>query len=959
VVPFGGDLTLGIEQQSGCNGCALDFRVVYADTQEELFSITNDPVNSTVNATIQNVAGRTLAWSASTGALAVCFGFPCSQTQGGRWTIVMSVQASGPGGAQARIEFDGPSSFVDEPSTPLPLSVSLVMAAGDTLATSVTVDVVDATTSTATAGSDYLFVNRTLTFPAGSSHGDFIALEVGILDDLLVEGDETVQLELTNVTGPGEIGDPSHTVTIVDDELAVVSFTSAETATSEEAGLFPVVVRLTVLPPSAVLASAVDVDIADAGVGTATSGVDYGTFGTQTALFGIGSSDGDTRSVNIDVRDDSIIEGTETVVLEISAVTGPAAPTWPAQHEVTIGENEKATVAFTQPSSSVSEVVGLHAVEVVLRTVPDTATLGVLITADVFDVGGGTASSGTDYNFSTTTVSFFAGASSGAHELVLLQVLDDQVIEGDETVQLGLTDIVGPATIGAPAGHTVAIKDSENRRPVASDDNYTTTEDTTLTVPAVGGVLVNDSDVDGDPLTATLGSGPSNGTLALDSTGAFEYTPKPDFTGVDTFTYVASDGKGGSDMATVSIEIDPVNDAPVAQNGAFSTTEDVGLVGQLSASDVDGDTLTFSLVLAMPASRGTVTVQANGSFSYTPAANFFGQAVFTFKVNDGTVDSNVGSVVITVTEVNDVPTAGDDSYSATEDNALNVAAPGVLANDVDGDGEVMTATVAVGPSNGMVSLLSDGSFEYAPRADFNGSDSFTYTASDGRGGADTATVTITVAPVNDAPAAQDGVFSTAEDVGLAGALSATDVDGDTLEFRVITAMPPSQGTVTVQANGSFVFTPAANFNGQASFTFKANDGNLDSNVATAVITVTPVNDAPVAQAGSATSPEDVLLSGALSATDVDGDSLTFSLVAPMVPVSRRCRRKPERGLRLYPGGELQRADIVYVQGQRREPRLEHGDFRHQHQSSQRRTGGAGRHGLHKRGRLGVGSAAGY
>jgi VCBS repeat-containing protein len=165
-----------------------------------------------------------------------------------------------------------------------------------------------------------------------------------------------------------------------------------------------------------------------------------------------------------------------------------------------------------------------------------------------------------------------------------------------------------------------------NDAPVAEDDSYTTDEDTPLVVPAPG-VLGNDSDVDGDTLTAVLVSGPSHGTLTLNPNGSFTYTPEENFVGEDSFTYQAYDGVAYSNVATVTITVTPVNDAPVAQNDSYTANEDTPLVvpapGVLgNDSDVDGDTLTA--VLVSGPSHGTLTLNPNGSFTYTPAENFFG-----------------------------------------------------------------------------------------------------------------------------------------------------------------------------------------------------------------------------------------------------------------------------------------------------------------------------------------------
>jgi VCBS repeat-containing protein len=287
-----------------------------------------------------------------------------------------------------------------------------------------------------------------------------------------------------------------------------------------------------------------------------------------------------------------------------------------------------------------------------------------------------------------------------------------------------------------------------NNAPVAVDDAYTTAEDTPLTIAAPG-VLGNDTDLDGDPRTAGSGSTPANGTVTLNADGSFTYTPAASFNGGDSFTYKANDGTADSNVATVNITVTPVNDAPAAVDDTAITAEDTpvtvpapGVVG--NDSDAEGDALTAGS--ASTPANGTVTLNGDGSFTYTPAANFSGADSFTYKANDGTADSNVATVTITVSAVNDAPVAADDAYTTAARTPLTVNAPGVLGNDADIDGAVIAGS-ASDPANGSVTLNLDGSFAYTTDiAGFSGTDSFTYVASDGQGGADTATVSITITP---------------------------------------------------------------------------------------------------------------------------------------------------------------------------------------------------------------------
>jgi VCBS repeat-containing protein len=287
-----------------------------------------------------------------------------------------------------------------------------------------------------------------------------------------------------------------------------------------------------------------------------------------------------------------------------------------------------------------------------------------------------------------------------------------------------------------------------NQAPVANNDGYSTNEDTTLNVAAPG-VLGNDTDADSDPLTAHLSSGPSHASsFTLNLNGSFTYTPDTNWNGTDSFQYRAYDGSLYSNVATVQITVNAVNDAPVADNDAYTTDEDttlnVAAPGVLDGdTDADGDPLTAQLDTG-PAHAQSFMLNPDGSFLYDPDLNWFGTDTFTYHANDGTADSNVAIVTITVNPVNDPPVANDDDYETDEDVVLNVAAPGVLGNDTDVENDPLTAVLDDGVDHGTLVLNADGSFTYTPNADFAGIDTFTYHANDGDLDSNIATVTITV-----------------------------------------------------------------------------------------------------------------------------------------------------------------------------------------------------------------------
>jgi hypothetical protein len=414
-----------------------------------------------------------------------------------------------------QVVFDAASSSAAEAGGGHPVLLRLIAAAGVTLAVPVGADVIDVGSGAATSGSDYgVFGTQTVTFPAGSGNGATQPVTVDVLDDLLLEGDEDVDLQIDSVTGPGaSIGAPStHEVTITDDETVEVVFDAASSSAAEAGGGHPVPLRL-VAAAGVTLAVPVTADVIDAGSGAATSGSDYGVFGTQTVTFPAGSGDGATEPVSLTVLDDLLLEGDEDVDLSIDSVSGPGASIGlPSTHEVTIQDDETVEVVFDAASSSAAEAGGGHPVE--LRLVAASGvTLSVPVGADVIDVGSGAATSGSDYGvFGTQTVTFSAGSGNGDTAPVSLSILDDLLLEGDEDVDLSIDSVSGPgASIGLPSTHEVTITDDE--------PELTTTPANTGTLD-FGNVRIGTTSMESITLTNT-GFGPLSGTFSAASGSAF------------------------------------------------------------------------------------------------------------------------------------------------------------------------------------------------------------------------------------------------------------------------------------------------------------------------------------------------------------------------------------------------------------------------------------------------------
>ena len=459
----------------------------------------------------------------------------------------------------------------------------------------------------------------------------------------------------------------------------------------------------------------------------------------------------------------------------------------------------------------------------------------------------------------------------------------DEGYFGIDSFTYTVTDIDGDVSTGTVI---IDVVDTDGV-PTAVDDSFSTDQD----VAFDGDLAANDeASPDGGNVWSLI-SGPANGTVVINEDGSFTYTPDEGFSGTDSFFYRVADADGDDSTATATITVNSTNTDPEAvDDGPLSTDEDTPLTGidvLGNDTDADGDPLT---VTSATSPDGTVTINPDGSLDFTPNADFNGPTTIQYTIDDGNGGSDTATVTINVAPVNDAPVAEDDTGATQEDVPVTFTAAELLANDSDVDGDALTIT-AVGPStNGTAVLNADGSVTFTPTTDFNGTASFVYSVEDGQGGSDTATVTITIPPANDAPiAVDDGPLSTNEDTPLTGIDvlgNDTDADGDPL---TVTSATSPDGTVTINPDGSLDFTPNADFNGPTTIQYTIDDGNGGSDTATVTINVAPVNDAPVA-GGSVAGVEDVplVLSWAdFGVSDVDSPPGAMSIEIASLPADGR------------------------------------------------------------------------
>ncbi|EMJ3466124.1 tandem-95 repeat protein, partial [Vibrio harveyi] len=441
---------------------------------------------------------------------------------------------------------------------------------------------------------------------------------------------------------------------------------------------------------------------------------------------------------------------------------------------------------------------------------------------------------------------------------------------GDATISYTISD--GQLTDDATVAVTV---NPVNDAPVAVNDTVSTDEDTAVTID----VLANDSDPENDTLTITAASVPAEqGTVTIVD-GKLVFTPAENFNGDATISYTISDGQL-SDDATVAVTVNPVNDAPVAVNDTVSTDEDTAVTIDVLANDSDpeNDQLTITNA-SVPAEQGTVTI-VDGKLVFTPAENFNGDATISYTISDGQLTDDA-TVAVTVNPVNDAPVAVDDTVTTDEDTAVTID---VLANDSDPENDQLTITNASVPAEQGTVAIVDGKLVFTPAENFYGDATISYTISDGQL-TDDATVAVTVNPVNDAPVAVNDTVGTDEDTAVTIDVLANDSDPENDQLTITNAsVPAEQGTVAI-VDGKLVFTPAENFNGDATISYTISDGQLTDD-ATVAVTVNPVNDAPVAVNDAVSTDEDTAVTIDVLANDSDPENDTLTITAASVPAEQ-------------------------------------------------------------------------
>ncbi|MFH1716761.1 MAG: Ig-like domain-containing protein [Planctomycetota bacterium] len=383
-------------------------------------------------------------------------------------------------------------------------------------------------------------------------------------------------------------------------------------------------------------------------------------------------------------------------------------------------------------------------------------------------------------------------------------------------------------------------------------------------------IVLTGTDIDSQTLKFAISMQPENGTLNFGSDfeikGKLVYTPLPNFTGTDSFTFSLDDGSTISEPAIVSINVTP-NHTPVAELLSVTVTEDTSSEITLAGSDPDGDTLVYSVVKGP--SHGTLG-GTPPNLTYTPNGNFNGPDAFAFRVSDGTADSALGTVSVTVSPVNDPPIASNDNIAMLEDMPASV-----ILRGGDPDGNAITYAVLTTPEHGTLSG-TEPNLVYTPNENFSGSDRFTFKVNDGDADSLPATISFAVTPIDDPPTANGDSVTVQEDMPSSIIVKGIDPDGDKLTYEIV--KKPTHGKLD-GTPPNLTYTPDPNFSWLDSFTFRVSDGKAESVPATILIRVAPANDPPKAVGDVATTAEDTPATIDVLANDIDVDNELLKIVA--------------------------------------------------------------------------------
>ncbi len=414
-----------------------------------------------------------------------------------------------------------------------------------------------------------------------------------------------------------------------------------------------------------------------------------------------------------------------------------------------------------------------------------------------------------------------------------------------------------------------------NDLPFVINDTYTINEDQTLT----GNLSNGESDIEGSALTYSINQPVQGGNLLLNANGQFTFTPISNWFGTQTLAVNVCDNQGGCSVSQLSIQVTAVNDAPASSPANLTSNEDQTLNGNLLnfCSDVEGSSLTFSIQSAP--TTGAITLNPSGSFAYQPDSNFFGNVSFTYQVCDASNSCVNGIVSITISNINDAPSAPNLSINTNEDATASGTAFGIT----DIDNNTLSITLSTPAQYGTFSIASNGNYTYVPNANFFGTETLTYQVCDPLGLCSTGQISILVNAIQDIPQANSESFAVIQGNILNGNLSINDSDGDGDALTYTASNAAQHGSFALSPNGAFSYNANTGFIGAEVITYSVCDNFGNCATATLTIDVLTNNTPPVASAFSANINEDQNLNATLinAVEDAQGGLLSFTtLQAP-------------------------------------------------------------------------------
>jgi hypothetical protein len=741
-------------------------------------------------------------------------------------------------------------------------------------------------TTTYTAGQTVILAGGTLTIaangdytftPAGDFNGTFPVVTYTVTDGSGANNTSTLTLAVTPVDDG--FGDADETVTVAEDSGASTGNVLAGSS-SVDGALSVVSFQVggtTYLAGETALLAGGTLTIAANGNYTFTPAAHFNgpiPVVTYTVTDGSGADDTSTLALGVTPVNDNFTDADETAIV--------------------IEDSGAGTGNVLAGSSSVDGALSVVSFQVGGTTYAAGQTVVL---------AGGTLTIAADGNYSFTPAADF----NGAMPVVTYTVTDGSGANNNSTLTLAVTPV--------------------NDDFSDADVSATGLEDSAIT----GNVLTGSSSVDGalsvvsfqiggTTYTAGQTANLAIGTLTIAANGNYSFTPAANFNGtVPVVTYTVTDGSGADDMSTLTLAVTPMNDNFGDANETVTVVEDSGpSTGNVLAgsSSVDGPLsvvsfqvggTTYAAGQAVILAGGTLTIAADGNYSFTPAADFNGaMPVVTYMVSDGSGANNVSTLTLVVTPVNDNFRDVDEVVTVLEDSAASTGNVLAGSSSVDGalnvvsyqvGGTTYTAGQTAALAGGTLRIAANGNYTFTPAADFNGTiPVVTYTVSDGSGPSNTSTLTLAVTPVNDDFSDSDEAVTVLEDSGAStgnvlagsssadGALSVVSFQVGGTTYAAGQTVTLAGGTLRIAANGNYTFTPAADFSGAMPVvTYTVSDGTGADVTCALALAVTPVNDLPLARDDELQAVEDTGITWSAADLlgndiDVDGDALTISSI---------------------------------------------------------------------------------